>query len=86
MASKSKFGYPHLDKTSSLTQSFFVEFIGTFYLVLAYCACSNNRKASSAVCSAIVALSLFVGMLTFGSKTGGAFNPARTFGLTIIEG
>ena len=84
IGSKSRLGYPHLDKTTSLTQGFFMEFFGTFYLVFAFYACSIHRKASPGVCAAIVGASLFTGIVAFGSTTGGGLNPARTFGPSII--
>ena len=80
----SKLGFPHLDKTTSFSQGMLMEFFGTFYLVFTIYACAVHRKVSPGACALLIGTALFAGIAAFGSITGGALNPARTFGPSIL--
>jgi glycerol uptake facilitator-like aquaporin len=80
----SKLGYPHLDKSTTPAQGFFMEMFGTFFLVLAIYSCFLNKSVTPAVRGAIIGVTLFFVIAAFGPITGGGFNPARTFGPSLI--
>lgn len=80
----SKLGFPHLDKSATPAQGFFMEMFGAFFLIFSIYACAVHRKASAASCAAIIGITLFFGICAFGPVTGGALNPARTFGPSLI--
>lgn len=63
-----------------------MEFFGTFFLMFTIYATAVHRKASPAVCAALIGLSLSMGIGAFGRVTGGAFNPVRALGPSIIAG
>lgn len=78
-------GYPHLAPKLTLTQAFFMEFLGTFFLVFSIYACACHRADSPSTCAGVIGITLFFGICAFGDLTGGAFNPARTFGPSIVN-
>ena len=78
-------GFPHLGKTT-ITQGFFMEAFGAFFLIFSIYAAAVHRKASPETCAAVIGITLFFGIAAFGAPTGGALNPARTFGPSIANG
>lgn len=82
----SKLGYPHLDPTTTFVQGLLMEFFGAFYLVFSVYAAAVHRKASPEACALVIGISLSLGIASFGRITGGALNPARTFGPSIVAG
>ena len=79
-------GYPMLGKDVTATQGFFMEFFGAFFLIFSIYACAVHRGGSPEVCAAVIGITLFFGIVCFGIPTGGALNPARTFGPSIADG
>ena len=79
-------GFPHLGNTTTITQGFFLEAFATFFLVFSIYACAVHRRANPEVYAAVAGITLFMGMACFGGITGGAMNPARTFGPSIANG
>ena len=79
-------GYPAISKDVTLGKAFAMEFFGAFFLIFSIYACAVHRGASPEACAAIIGLTLFFGIASFGDSTGGALNPARTFGPSIADG
>jgi glycerol uptake facilitator-like aquaporin len=77
-------GFPHLHTTP--TQGFFMELLGTFYLIFTILVVAVHKKSSEIVCAGVISTSLFLGISSFGAVTGGALNPARTFGPSLVNG
>jgi MIP family channel proteins len=86
MYKKFNLGFPHLDDKATITQGFFMEAFGAFFLIFSIYACAVHRKASPETCAAVIGTTLFFGIAAFGGVTGGALNPARTFGPSIANG
>lgn len=63
-----------------------MEFFGAFYLVFTVYAAAVHRKASPGACALLIGISLSLGIAAFGRVTGGALNPARTFGPSMVGG
>lgn len=84
--SPTKLGYPHLDKSATPAQGMFMELFGAFFLMFSIYAVAVHRgeQTSSGTKGVIIGGSLFFGIISFGPITGGAFNPARTFGPSLI--
>ena len=82
---KLNLGYPHVIKEVEVTQAFFMEFLGTFFLVFSIYASAVHYKSSPEACAAIIGLTLTFAIVAFGDTTGGAFNPARTFGPSMAD-
>jgi len=81
---KAKLAFPHLARTSSISQGLLLETIASLFLVFVYYACVVHRKASPETSAVLVGVSLFATISSFGAITGGAFNPIRTFGPSIF--
>jgi MIP family channel proteins len=61
-----------------------VEGIGTFVLVLVFCAVALNPKAKKEWAPLAIGLALGLDVMIFGPLTGSAVNPARWFGPALI--
>ena len=77
-------GFPHLHTTP--TQGFFMEMLGTFYLIFTILVVAVHKKSSEIVCAGVISTALFLGISSFGAVTGGALNPARTIGPSVVNG
>ena len=82
----SNLGFPHLLPTVAKWRGLLMEIFGTFFLVFSIVAVAVHRKGSPAVCALVIGATLFFGIACFGPITGGAFNPARVFGPSLIGG
>lgn len=77
-------GFPHLHTTP--TQGFFMEMFGAFYLIFTILVVAVFKKSSEIVCAGVISVALFLGISSFGAITGGALNPARTIGPSLVNG
>jgi glycerol uptake facilitator protein len=65
-------------------QGAIVETLGTFLLVLAFCAIAFNPRIRNQWAPLAIGLTLGFLVIIFGPLTGGSFNPARWFGPALI--
>ena len=63
-----------------------LEAVMTFFLVTAYYATAIDNRAKRGTTPLACGLALFAGVLVLGPLTGGALNPARAFGPSIVTG
>lgn len=63
-----------------------LEAVMTFFLVTAYYATAIDHRAKRGTTPLACGLALFAGGLVLGPLTGGALNPARAFGPSIVTG
>ncbi|MDD4593795.1 MULTISPECIES: MIP/aquaporin family protein [Methanobrevibacter] len=66
-------------------QAMFVEFIGTFFLVLTVMGVAVDKKAEPAVGGFAIGMAIATAIFLLGGITGGCINPARGFGPYLID-
>ncbi len=78
-------GAPALGVNISLWQGLAGEALGAFILVLAVAATYADERAVAGWAGLTIGMALAAGILVIGFATGGAFNPARSFGPDLVS-
>lgn len=71
--------------SGELSQSFFLEFVLTFFLMLTILAVTSKKELSN-IAGLIIGLFVTGIILFAGPVSGGSFNPARSFAPAIVSG
>eukprot|EP00117_Sycon_ciliatum_P042433 scpid63652/ scgid4566/ Aquaporin PIP2-7; Plasma membrane intrinsic protein 2-7; ZmPIP2-7; ZmPIP2 len=66
-------------------QAFGAELLGTFMLVCVYLSCTAERRGYRGIAPLCIAFTLIVGKAACMPMSGGALNPARSFGPAIVS-
>lgn len=80
-----KLGTPLLSPTTSIGAGIILEFITTFFLVLAIFGTAVDARAPK-LGALFIGLTVTLDILFIGPMTGAAMNPARSFGPALIGG
>lgn len=79
-------GVVTLDLSSRILKAFVAELLGTFALAYVVLNVATSKgTAGNSFYGLAIGLTVFAMASTFGSVSGGAFNPAVAFGATIIK-
>lgn len=70
----------------SAGQGAFVEFLGTFVLVLVICVAALGARSAKDWAPLVIGTTLGFAVFMAGPLTGGALNPARWFGPALVSG
>lgn len=79
-------GTPALAPQVSATSGVILEAIGTFFLVLVFFGSAVDERAPKNIFPLVIGLTMAVDVIALGPLTGGAVNPARTFGSALASG
>lgn len=79
-------GTPDLGKNVSFASGIVVEAVATFFLVLVVFGTAVDERAPKSVFPFAIGLTVALGIMAIGPLTGGAMNPARTFGPALASG
>jgi aquaporin TIP len=80
-----KLGTPLLSSTTSIGAGIILEFITTFFLVLAIFGTAVDARAPK-LGALFIGLTVTLDILFIGPMTGAAMNPARSFGPALVGG
>lgn len=72
--------------SGSIVQSFVMEFITTFFLMLTILGVTSQKKEEASLSGLIIGLTVVGLILIAGPISGGSFNPARSIGPALISG
>ena len=78
------YGAPVLSGQTTVFGGICAEAIGTFFLVWAIVGVAVNPQAVKGWAGLVIGGALAMGVMIMGPVTGGAFNPARSFGPAIV--
>lgn len=76
----------HLADDITHVQGLFIEAFGTFLLIFVILMLAAEKHATTPLAPVGIGMALFVGELGCVRYTGGALNPARAFGPSVIAG
>jgi len=79
-------GTPDLGRGVGVGAGIVIEAVATFFLVLVVFGTAVDERAPAAVFPLAIGLTLALGIMAVGPLTGGALNPARTFGPALASG
>lgn len=79
-------GTPALAPQVSPTSGIILEAIGTFFLVLVVFGSAAEERSPKNIYPLVIGLTMAVDIMALGPLTGGAVNPARTFGPALASG
>lgn len=79
-------GTPDLGRGVGFGAGIVLEAVTTFFLVLVVFGTAVDERAPAAVFPLAIGLTLALGIMAVGPLTGGALNPARTFGPALASG
>ncbi len=80
-----KLGTPLLSSTTSIGAGIILEFLTTFFLVLAIFGTAVDARAPK-MGALFIGLTVTLGILCIGPMTGAALNPARSIGPALVGG
>jgi MIP family channel proteins len=80
-----KLGTPLLSSTTSIGAGIILEFLTTFFLVLAIFGTAVDARAPK-MGALFIGLTVTLGILCIGPLTGAALNPARSIGPALVGG
>jgi MIP family channel proteins len=83
--SAAKLGTPLLSATTSIGAGIILEFLTTFFLVLAIFGTAVDSRAPK-MGALFIGLTVTLGILCIGPLTGAALNPARSIGPALVGG
>lgn len=89
VADAANYGAPSIADNKYISGAFggmILEAIGVFFLLTAIMGVAVNVRANQAWTPIIIGLALGLAFLVIGPMTGGALNPARAFGPTLVSG
>jgi len=72
--------------SGSLLQSFAMEFIATFFLMLIILGVTSQKKEVNAFSGLVIGLTVTGLIFVAGPISGGSFNPARSIGPALVSG
>lgn len=79
-------GTPRIATGIPVASALVCEAVATFFLVLVVFATAVDRRAPRSVYPLATGMTVTMGLLSIGPWTGGALNPARSFGPALIAG
>lgn len=72
--------------TGSVLQSFVMEFVATFFLMLIILGVTSQKKEENAFSGLVIGLTVVGLIFVAGPISGGSFNPARSIGPALVSG
>jgi MIP family channel proteins len=85
VVANAKLGTPLLSSTTSIGAGIILEFLTTFFLVLAIFGTAIDTRAPK-MGALFIGLTVTLGILCIGPMTGAALNPARSIGPALVGG
>lgn len=79
-------GTPQLNETVPFASGVVTEAVATFFLVLVVFGTAVDARAPKSVYPLAIGLTVALDIMAIGPLTGGAMNPARTFGPAVASG
>lgn len=89
VAEAANYGAPTIEGNTFISGAFsgmVLEALGVFFLLTAIMGVAVNVRANQAWTPIIIGTTLGLAFLVIGPMTGGALNPARAFGPTLVSG
>jgi MIP family channel proteins len=80
------FGVPLIADGVSTSQAILLEFVMTFFLVIAVWGTAVDERGPKTLAGFAIGLTVFMDILVGGPLTGAAMNPARAFGAACASG